>query len=214
MHAQRSRAGTLLLVLPWAALAQDDLPAPGAGDSRVLVQDSRRQAAVAGFPDLPLSQVPIQVQVTDAAAMKDLGIRRLSDIRDIDPSVGDSFNTEGYWDSLSVRGYVLDNRFNYQRDGLPINAETSIPLDNKADIEVLKGLAGMQAGIGSPGGLVNLVVKRPTAETRRELFVGWRQDASVLASADLSDRFGDGRAIGLRLNAAYEHIDPQMSTLR
>ena len=31
----------------------------------------------------------------------------------------------------------------------------------------------------------------------------------MLAATDLSDRFGDGSAFGLRLNAAYEHLDPQ-----
>ena len=34
----------------------------------------------------------------------------------------------------------------FTRDGLPINAETSVPLDNKQRIEVLKGVTGMQAG--------------------------------------------------------------------
>ncbi len=108
-----------------------------------------------------------------------------------------------------MRGFVIDNRFNYRRDGLPISAETSIPLDNKSRVEVLKGTSGMLAGIGSPGGMVNLVVKRPTDAPIREGFIGWRQNGSVLASTDLSDRFGEQREFGLRLNAAYEHIDPQ-----
>ena len=60
-----------------------------------------------------------------------------------------------------MRGFVLDNRFNFRRDGLPINAETSIPLDNKERIEILKGTSGIQAGTSAPGGLVNYVVKRP-----------------------------------------------------
>ena len=80
--------------------------------------------------------------------------------------MGDGYNAEGYWDFLTVRGFVLDNRFNYRRDGLPISAETSIPLDNKSRIEVLKGTSGMLAGIGSPGGMVNLVVKRPDRRAR------------------------------------------------
>lgn len=81
--------------------------------------------------------------------------------------MSDAYNTEGYWDNLTVRGFVIDNRFNYRRDGLPINAETSIPLDNKAQIEVLKGTSGLQAGTSAPGGLVNYVVKRPLAEPLR-----------------------------------------------
>ena len=32
---------------------------------------------------------------------------------------------------LTVRGFLLDQRYNYRRDGLPINAETFISLANK-----------------------------------------------------------------------------------
>ena len=152
----------------------------------------------------------MQVGVTSAEQMKDEGVRRLSDIARLDPSVGYGYNTEGYWDFLTVRGFVIDNRFNYRRDGLPISAETSIPLDNKSRIEVLKGTSGMLAGVGSPGGLVNLVVKRPTDVPIREAFLSWRQHGSVLAATDLADRLGEQREVGLRLNAAYENIDPQV----
>ena len=65
----------------------------------------------------------------------------------LDRNVGDA----------TVRGFELDNRFNYRRDGLPINAETSIPLDNKAQVEVLKGTSGIQAGTSA----VELHVLRP-----------------------------------------------------
>ena len=196
--------------LPQAGQAQTaDSTAGEASTQKVTVTAVKSVAGISGFGNVPLSSLPMQVGVTTAEQFKDLGIRRLSDIAKIDASVGDGYNADGYWDFLTVRGFVLDNRFNYRRDGLPISAETSIPLDNKSRIEVLKGTSGMLSGIGSPGGMVNFVVKRPTDAALREAFVGWRQNGSVLASTDLSDRFGDGRAFGLRLNAAYEHLDPQ-----
>jgi iron complex outermembrane receptor protein len=200
------------LLATHAALAQDrsaqaEVPYSSA---QVTIVATKTLAGITGFGNLPLASIPMQVGVTTAEQMKDLGVRRLSDIAKLDPSVGDGYNAEGYYDFLSVRGFVLDNRFNYRRDGLPISAETSLPLDNKSRIEVLKGTAGMQSGIGSPGGMVNLVVKRPTDAPVRELFLGWRQSGSVLAAADLGDRLGEQREFGLRLNAAYEHIDPQV----
>jgi hypothetical protein len=83
---------------------------------------------LAGFGPVPLASLPMQVDVTSAEQIKDLGIRRLSDIARIDAAVGDGYNAEGYYDFLSVRGFVIDNRFNYRRDGLPISAETSLML--------------------------------------------------------------------------------------
>ena len=182
---------------------------PAEASEQVTVASTRAVAGISGFGNVPLANLPMQVDVFSAEQFKDLGIRRVSDIARFDAAVGDGYNAEGYYDFLTVRGFVIDNRFNYRRDGLPISAETSIPLDNKSRVEVLKGTSGMLSGIGSPGGMVNLVVKRPTDAPIREGFIGWRQNGSVLASTDLSDRFGEQREFGLRLNAAYEHIDPQ-----
>ncbi|MBN8508339.1 MAG: TonB-dependent siderophore receptor [Burkholderiales bacterium] len=178
---------------------------------RVTVTAPRSAGTVTGFADQPLATSPFQVDVTTQERMKDDGIRRLSDVARVDAAVGDGYNAVGYYDFLSVRGFVLDNRFNYRREGLPISAETAIPLDNKARIEVLKGINGFQAGVGSPGGLVNVAVKRPTLQPISELFVGWQQNGSVLGSVDLSRRLGEQQAFGLRLNAAAERIDPAVN---
>ena len=119
-----------------------------------------------------------------------------------------AYDTEGYIDYFTVRGFVVDNRFNFRRDGLPINAETSIPLENKARVDILKGLSGLQAGTSAPGGLVDLVVKRPLDAPLRSAFLEWRERGSVLGSVDISQRFGADDAFGVRLNAGAEHIDP------
>ncbi len=171
-------------------------------------------ALVSGWGDIPLAELPLQATVVGASALRDTGARRLADLIGLDASVGDAYNTEGYWDSLTVRGYVLDNRYNFRRDGLPISAETSIALDNKSSIEIMKGLSGIQAGTSAPGGLVNYVVKRPLAGPLRSVAVEWRQAASVTGSVDLSQRFGAGEAFGLRLNAAAARLDPLVRAAR
>ena len=165
-------------------------------------------ASVAGWGDVPLDRAPLQATVVDQATLRDAGSTRLADLVRFDPSVSESYDTEGYIDYLTVRGYVIDNRFNFRRDGLPINAETSIPLDNKARVDVLRGLSGMQAGTSAPGGLVDIVVKRPLDQPLTSAFLQYRAHGSVLASTDISRRFGEGDVFGLRLNAAAEHIDP------
>ncbi|HEX7436288.1 MAG TPA: TonB-dependent siderophore receptor [Caldimonas sp.] len=167
-------------------------------------------ASVAGFGDVPLSKAPLQASVFSTEQLKDAGVQRLADLTRIDPALSDAYNSEGYIDYLTVRGFVLDNRFNFRRDGLPINAETSIPLDNKARLEVLKGTSGIQSGTSAPGGLVNYVVKRPLDAPLRSATLEWRQAGSVLGAVDLSQRFGESQAFGVRLNAALERIDPRL----
>ncbi len=162
-----------------------------------------------GWGELPLARLPLQASVFGAEQIKNSGAQRLADLIAFDPALGDAYNAEGYWDFLTVRGFVLDNRFNYRRDGLPINAETSIALGNKARIEVLKGLSGMQAGTSAPGGLVNYVVKRPGEAPISSASLEWRERASVAAGVDLSRRFGEADAFGLRLNVDAGKVEPQ-----
>jgi iron complex outermembrane receptor protein len=122
--------------------------------------------------------------------------------------VTDAYNSAGYWDYLTVRGFVLDNRFNYRREGLPISAETSIPLDNKERVEILRGTSGIQAGTSAPGGLVNYVVKRPTEQDLRTVRIETTSRGSVLGALDLGGRFGENRQFGYRLNVASENLKP------
>lgn len=202
-------AAAALLFVPFSTFAQ----ATDSGQTLPPVVISGRAAppaSVAGWGELPLARLPLQASVFDDERLQDRGVQRLSDLKAFDPSVGDAYNTEGYWDYLTVRGFVIDNRFNYRRDGLPINAQTSIPLDNKQRLEILKGTSGMQAGTSAPGGLVNLVVKRPLDESLRRASIEWRERGSVTGAVDLSERFGADRAFGVRVNAAAAHLDPKV----
>lgn len=163
---------------------------------------------------VPLSRAPMQASIVTNEQLRDRGLQALSELTRVDASVSDAYNSQGYWDYLSVRGFTLDNRFNYRRDGLPISAETSIPLDNKERIEVLKGTSGIQAGTSAPGGLANFVVKRPAGEPVRDVRLGWRQAGSVLGAVDLSQRLGEDGAAGVRVNAAAERLDPMLRNAR
>jgi len=167
-------------------------------------------ASVGGWGDTPLAKTPLQASVYTSQQLRDGGAQNLSDVVKFDPAVGDAYNAEGYWDFLAVRGYRLDQRYNYRRDGLPINAETKIPLDNKERVEILKGASGMQAGTSAPGGLANFVVKRPLDAPLRSAFIEWRQPGTVTGAVDLSQRFGNDDAFGMRINAAAAHLDPMV----
>ena len=164
--------------------------------------------AIGGFGLTPLARSPMQAGVFDADTLSAAGVTSFAGLTRLDAGISDAYNAEGYWSFLTVRGFVLDNRSNYRRDGLPINAETSINLFNKSRIEVLKGTSGIQAGISAPGGLVNFVVKRPDSRVR-DASIEWRQDATIAARVDLADRFGEDRRFGLRLNADVARLRPR-----
>jgi len=192
-----------LLLMGPVAWAQDASLQP------VVVNDrtSAPVADVTGFGDVPAREVPASVTVIGREQLDALGARRLADLTTLDASVTDGYNAPGYWDFLTIRGYTLNQNYNYRREGLPINAETVIPLDNKERIEILKGTSGIQAGTSAPGGLVNYVVKRPTETPLRELTLGLSERGSRLLALDLGGRT-DNKVIGYRLNIAHEDMRP------
>jgi iron complex outermembrane receptor protein len=192
----RTALAVALFVHAPALRAQDTVTITGA-----------RTATVAGFGDAPPARMPIQALSLGQGALADQGVLTLNALPRLDASVGDAYNAEGYWSILSVRGFTLDNRFNYRRDGLPISAESAIPLDNKDRVEILKGTSGVQAGTSAPGGLINLGVKRPQGDTRLAR-LEWREKGSILAAVDLGQSFGPDRSLALRLNVAAERLDP------
>ena len=181
-----------------------------AQNNTVLITSPAAQQ-VSGFEGLRLREAPFSAINIDNATLRDLGAQRISDALRLDSSVTDSYNSPAYWDMLSVRGFMLDNRYNYRREGLPINAETMIPLDNKERIELFKGTSGIQAGTSAPGGLANYVVKRPPNSGEvgtRSLTFSYGNGNNSAVALDLGGRFGENNAVGYRVNAAYEDLNP------
>lgn len=196
---------------PTTTPSADELPAIGVSAS--IVKRSAR-AGIAGLGELPAWQAPLQAQTFGADTMRDAGMARLSDLSKLDASTTDSYNTTGYWDYLTIRGFKLDNAYNYRREGLPISAETRLLLNNKAAVELLKGTSGLQSGVSSPGGLVNLLVKRPTAAPQRSVEVGLDDAGAQHGALDVSTRFGADGAVGLRVNAAASRLNTHVDNTK
>ncbi len=166
---------------------------------------------ISGFDGVPWQELPISVSAIEHATLRDIGAQRITDALRLDASVSDSYNLPAYWDKLSVRGYALDNRYNYRREDLPISAETIIAMDNKERIELLKGTSGIQSGTSAPGGLVNYVVKRaPNAPDKiiRDGTLSYGPGNNRLVASDLGGRFGEGADFGYRFNVAHEDLNP------
>ncbi len=206
-----------LHVLAQAALALAAGPvwAQAADPQTITITGKSRSnaATLAGFGDVALSAAPFSATVITTSQLQDAGIGGLADITRLDAGITDAYNPPGYWSQLAVRGFTLDNRFNYRRDGLPINAETVIPQANKQALEILKGTSGLQAGTSAPGGLVNLVVKRPQAGVRSAA-LSFEEAGSVGASVDLGDRVGTDGQLGWRINASADRLNPPVRNSR
>jgi outer membrane receptor protein involved in Fe transport len=175
LHRLRPRPAPVLAAACWRPAgawpcAQDSV----VSSITITGRSSGNSAGIAGFGDVPLYRSPFSATVITTGQLGDAGITGLGDLTRLDAGTTDAYNAPGYWGLMAVRGFTLDPQFNYRRDGLPINAETMLPLANKRGLELLKGTSGLQAGTSSPGGLVNLSVKRPRGACARPASAGRR----------------------------------------
>lgn len=170
-------------------------------------QDSNKadRASVGGFSNAPILDTPASITVFTQNLMRDLQVRQTTDAMKFDASVSDAYNAVGYSEQFSIRGFALDNSSSYRKDGLAIPGDASIPLENKERIEILKGIAGFQAGFATPGGVINYVTKRPTDTPLRSVTVGASERGTLYGAVDLGGLFDDTR-FGYRINAADERL--------
>jgi iron complex outermembrane receptor protein len=92
---------------------------------------------------------------------------------------------------------------------MTIAGEQDVPLENKEQVEFLKGVAAVESGIASAGGLIDYVTKRPANIKALDLATDHR--GSALGAVDLGHLFGSRKQVGARMNLAGERIVPYLN---
>ena len=115
------------------------------------------------FGDVSLLDTPFSVTTFPTELLQDQQVRTLFDVAKNDPSVVATDAATGFYDSVAIRGFELSNSSGYYREGLLYQNQAQSPFENKAAVEILKGVSGLRYGFGSPGGIVNYILKRPTS---------------------------------------------------
>ena len=162
-------------------------------------------AEVGGFA-ATLAKTPQSITVISADLLSSTGTQSLSHALKLDSSLADAYNTTGYIESLSIRGFLLDQAGNFRRNGLATSNYAPIALENKERIEILKGVAGLQSGVSAPGGLVNYVTKVPLKEAFTTATLGIDEHGGSKAHIDANALLGN---VGVRVNVAAERLRTQ-----
>ncbi|QIB03677.1 TonB-dependent siderophore receptor [Pseudomonas bijieensis] len=163
-----------------------------------------KSASVGGFDATPLLDTPASISVINETLINDQQARLLSEVLKNDASVGESYAPVGYYENFVVRGFSLNSASSYKINGRTITGEQNVGLENKQQVEVLKGLSGLQSGVTEPGGLVNYVTKRPTDV--RSVTVATDDRGSGYLATDVGGFFGSEQQFGLRANVAHEDL--------
>lgn len=138
--------------------------------------------------------------------IRDQGARTVLDVLANDPSVRAVQPPFGIQDNIYIRGFLVNAR-DFAFDGLyGIVDPRKAAIEGVSRIEVLHGPAAFLFGFppaGNIGGVVNLVPKRATDEPITRVSADYLSRGNGGGQVDVGRRFGDGNALGVRVNAFY-----------
>ncbi len=164
------------------------------------------RSATATKTDTPIIDTPASIQVVPREVIKDQGATRLADVVRNVSSVQVGGTGGNRSDIFLIRGFAA-NRIS--RDGF-LSAPSfgdagQLGLANVERVEVLKGPPSVLYGPADPGGLVNIVTKKPGAEPH--YIITGRAGSFDFYESDIDFNqplTEDGKLLA-RLNASYEN---------
>jgi iron complex outermembrane receptor protein len=152
-----------------------------------------RQSATATKTDTPLIESPQSITVVGAEQIVMQKAQSLTEALGYSAGVFRSEDVDSTRDQMRVRGFDLDAEYgSYYRDGLKYTVNGfngQQELYGLERVELLRGAASLLYGVSAPGGLVNTVSKRPTADTLRELNVEFGSFDRKQVSGDFAGAF-------------------------
>lgn len=144
---------------------------------------------------------PQSISVVTQQQLINRGVKTVTQALQYTPSLSVPYGYDTRYDWFSLRGFDAKNQV--YRDGLLIPTSTyGLP---RADsyalerVEVIRGPSSVTYGQAQPGGLVNLVSKRPTEETLRELRLSAGSDDFFELAGDFSGKVDDEGKLLYRL---------------
>ena len=163
------------------------------------------EASTVTRTDTPILDSSQSIQIIPQQVLEDQQVTRLDEaLRNVS---GVTFGGTNLGRSLefSIRGFdaapIIRNGF--RQFGGDVVPETA----NLERIEVLKGPASVLFGEIEPGGLINLVTKKPTAEPFYQVEAQFGNRNFISPSIDFSDALTEDGKVRYRLNALYRSSD-------
>ncbi|HEX7048505.1 MAG TPA: TonB-dependent siderophore receptor [Gammaproteobacteria bacterium] len=161
--------------------------------------------------DTPIMETARSVSIETAATLRERGALELADAYLYSAGVfGETygFATRGDW--VKVRGLDVPE----YRDSLQAlfgNYNNTRPhVYTLEQVEILKGPASVLYGQGSPGGLVNVVSKRPRADLRSEVVLQLGTFDHMQLATDFGGAMNESGSLLYRVTAVYRDAGTQV----
>lgn len=147
--------------------------------------------------------LPQSIQIIDKNIMDKQQVLRLSDALKNSNGVYLMGTTGGTQEEIAGRGFAFGSN-NTFKNGARFNNGVMPETSALEQIEVLKGSAAILFGAVAPGGVLNLVTKKPRFDTGGEIAVRWGSYDFYKPTLDVYGALNESEKIAYRLNATYE----------
>lgn len=114
--------------------------------------------------------------------------------------------TGGYQEEIASRGFSLSSS-NTFKNGIRYFNGMSIETSGLERVEFLKGSAAMLFGNVSPGGILNLVTKKPKYEFGGEVGINYGSFNTIKPTLDVYGALNKNKTVAFRINGSYETAD-------
>lgn len=170
---------------------------------------NRSNASTANKTDTPIMETPYSVAVVPQQVFKDQQVIRVEDALKNVAGVQSSFSSGGLFEVFQVRGF---NTVNLYRDGFLLpsglgasDARRETP--NIERVEVLKGPGSVLYGRNDPGGVINLVTKRPQTSPYHSIQQQFGSYDRYRTTADSTGAITSDEKLLYRINLSYENAN-------
>ncbi|PKD39306.1 TonB-dependent siderophore receptor [Methylomonas sp. Kb3] len=159
-------------------------------------------ASAATKTDTPIMELPMSVQVIPKQILKDQQAIRIKDaLKNVS---GINWATDPMYEGFQLRGFQTDGTTTVYRNGLRIRRAVQEVADLER-LEVLKGPAAAAYGRIEPGGLINIVTKKPLDTPYYALEQQFGSYDMFRTTADATGPINQDRSLLYRVNLAYQN---------
>src|SRR6185436_12112876 len=163
--------------------------------------------------DAPLIEIPQSVSVITEDQMESRNVQTINEAIRYTGSVDvDTYGTETRFDWINIRGFDQSTYGLYRDNSRWQSGNVSGQIDPYMiqEVDIVKGPSSVLYGQNQPGGLVNLVTKRPPSRMLRELVINYGSFNRRQVAADFGGPLGDSTTMKYRVTGLFRKSDTQV----
>ncbi|KLD98095.1 TonB-dependent siderophore receptor [Aliarcobacter butzleri] len=143
------------------------------------------------------------IQTFNKTFIEDAQLQSIEDIIEMSSNTVYTGDNHGRTNDISMRGF---SGVPILLDGIRITNKLAHPeVYNIESVEILKGPDSLQYGQSSPGGLVNLVTKKPTKESLAKIELEVSDNPSYSPKIDLGGAINEDKSLYFRLTSVFKY---------